>query len=569
MIRCPYLTFYVCALLVATASALPKALAHPTESNLRIVTPLAEVHGTLLTPHIEEKLPCVVILGGTLSQDRDGRLFDKNAPPRDALKRLAEALDGGGYASFRYDRVGYGLSKPAAKWTGTYSDEAVVAATVIERIRKDGRFGKVIVVGESAGAYVACLAAKAGTQADGYIFLGGFCGQSEELYEYNFGSLVKYAESSAERGQWASGKTRYELALGRHYREMLAAATEGKSDFACDDSGFAFKIGGLARRREELTMRPDEMFGQIKAPLLALAGEKDRNVPAQHAVRIVEVAKTAGNKDVSHEVLSALDHSFQEVPAEEDSQMRERHEKTSFLRPYSSKPYHALLGWLAKRFPSPAELHAEQVEQAAARPTATPPAIATAPPTTVRAKEKPELDPLTENTPERLHLAPGIEIIPDITDAKKTAGVPTLEGRIGPLLLAEGCQAHFIEMQGGMFVGEHPHSTESIIYTVRGQWVLCSAGRRQLMKAGTLFRFGRNVPTGYEVPFAEAAFILIFKGDRTTKEEKEFMDYLKGMAGRLEREHKDGIPYLLTDPPQNHAARLFARQVNPKFDEGK
>ena len=115
MIRRHRLLFHVCAVLLATVAVLPTAFAHPTESTLRIATPLAEVHGTLLMPHIEAKLPCVVILGGTLSQDRDGRLFDKNAPPRDALKRLAEALDGGGYASFRYDRVGYGLSKPAAK----------------------------------------------------------------------------------------------------------------------------------------------------------------------------------------------------------------------------------------------------------------------------------------------------------------------------------------------------------------------------------------------------------------------------------------------------------------------
>jgi hypothetical protein len=50
------------------------------------------------------------------------------------------------------------------------------------------------------------------------------------------------------------------------------------------------------------------------------------------------------------------------------------------------------------------------------------------------------------------------------------AVVETLEGRIRPLLLGEGCQAHFIEMPAGMFTEEHPHGSESINYMVRGQW---------------------------------------------------------------------------------------------------
>jgi alpha-beta hydrolase superfamily lysophospholipase len=94
-------------------------------------------------------------------------MFDGNAPPRDALERLAQALQAGGYGSIRYDRIGYGQSKASAKWIGSYADEAAVAAAVVAQVRNSRDFSKVIVLGESAGAYVACLAAKAGTQADG------------------------------------------------------------------------------------------------------------------------------------------------------------------------------------------------------------------------------------------------------------------------------------------------------------------------------------------------------------------------------------------------------------------
>ena len=185
----------------------------------------------------------------------------------------------------------------------------------------------------------------------------------------------------------------------------------------------------------------------------------------------------------------------------------------------------------------------------------------------VRAPRRPNGTQPTEITPARLHLAPGIQIVDDITDKKQTAGVATLEGQIGPLLLGEGCQAHFIDMPAGMYCEEHPHSNESIIFTVRGQWVLCSKGRRHVMQPGTLFHFAPNTPTGYEVPFSEDAFILIFKGQRLTDNEADFIQYLKGMAKRLQQEHQAGVAYLLSDLPSDHAAIRFAREVNPDFAE--
>ncbi|HUE74793.1 MAG TPA: alpha/beta fold hydrolase [Pirellulaceae bacterium] len=558
MCRRPW--FYLPLAFLATLAA--KAGGHDAvQRQLRIQTPLADVAGTLLIPHVHERVPIVVLIGGTLSQDRDGRMFDQKAPPRDALRRWGEALQAGGYASFRYDKVGSGQSQAKTGWKGTYSDEAAVAAAVIKQLQQDPRFGKVIVAGESAGAYVACLAAKDGTQADGYLFLGAFCGRPEELYEYNFGRLSAFADSSADRMAWAKDKVRYELALGRHYRGMLAAAEGGQDEYSTDDDGFAFRIGGLVRRREELSLRPDEMFRHIKTPALALAGKLDRNVPPEHAEYAARFMREAGNDEATHRLIDGTDHSFQQAAAEEETQIRERYELTSFRRPYSAKAYRTALEWLYENFPTEAESHDEQLEQIAARATPQPKVAAAS-----RAQEGPEFDPVTENTPRRVQLAPGVEIVPDITDREQTAGVETLEGRIGPLLLGDGSQAHFIEMQGGMFVAEHPHASESIIYTVRGQWVLCSRGRRQLMQPGTLFRFAAGAPTGYEVPFDEPALILIFKGDRLTKEEREFMDYLKGMAGRLEKEHAQGVPYLMGDLPADHPARVFAKEVNPKFD---
>ncbi|MEX2188381.1 MAG: alpha/beta fold hydrolase [Pirellulales bacterium] len=560
------------------------AAAHdgPLSIDVTIASPVADVAGTLLLPHAHDKVPCVVIVGGTLSHDRNGKLFAKDAPDRDALKRLAEALAVAGYASLRYDKVGYGGSKQNKAWTGSYGDEARVAAAAIEFARRRDEISKVIAAGESSGGYVACLAAKDGAAADAYIFLGALCGSSEEMYAYTFGGFVQWAESSPERLAWAEKNRRRDLALGRTYKTMLAAAADGKNEIELVDGDYRFTMGGLFRRREELRFPPDEMFKQIHAPTLALQGEHDLNVSPKHAAKIAEIVAGGVSEDVKKQVkyvtIAGADHSFQSTPIDEDLRYRERYTLESLRRPYSPRLYGEIVLWLAKVAPTTSQGHSPAEVAAASRDAQdhghkdghdhSDGKKPSADPADRRAVAKTEVDAKTDTTPERIALAPGIEIIDDVTSREKTAGVDTLEGRIGPLLLATGCQAHFIDMPGGMYVEEHAHSTESIIYTVRGQWVLCSSGRRHLMKPGTLFRFTAGTPTGFEVPFDEDAFILIFKGDRTTKVEGEFVDYLKGMAERLKKEHAAGTPFLLSELPADHAARKFARAVNPKFDGG-
>ncbi len=522
-----------------------------TETAVTFGTPAAQGAGTFLQPLATGQLPCVVIVGGTLSQTRDGELHERGAPPRNALKRLAEALAAAGYASLRYDRVGFGGSQAQPGWTGSYRDEARMAAAAMAWAREQTNVSQVLVAGESAGAYLACLAAEAGTHADAYVFLGGFCGTSHELYDYNFGRLARYAGSSPERFRWAGQHARRDLALGRHFEAMLAAAAAGEAQFELVDGEFRMTLG-LARRREELRWPPADMFKHIRAPALALAGKEDLNVPSEHAWRIAQTINAAGNTNVAALLLSACDHSFQWLPPDHDHDVafRERYTLESFKRGYNTNVYAAMIGWLRKVVPSPAD-----------PALAIPPAPTTPP--WQRAIAAAELDPTTGHTPERLQLAPGIEIIEDITDRARTAGVETLEGRIGPLLLAEGCQAHFIEMPAGMYAEEHPHGSESLIYTVRGRWVLCSQGRRQVMKPGSLFRFGAHISTGYEVPFDEPASILIFKGGRTTAREEEFIQYLQGMASRLEGQRGKGQEvFRFDDLPAAHAAREFAGQLH-------
>jgi pimeloyl-ACP methyl ester carboxylesterase len=337
-------------------------------SEVRIHCSIAEIAGDLTFPLEGHGPPCVVVVGGTLSHNRDGKFCREGIPSRDALKRLADALSLGGYAVLRYDRPGIGESRTKNGWVNSYSNQARVAASVIRFARDNPRVGPIIAVGESAGAYMLCLAAREGTRADANLFLGAFCGPAEELYEYNFARLVRYAESSPERSKWVGERLRFGLLLGRCYKQIFAAARQGREICELNDDSYRARID-LTRRREELDRPPDRMFRHISNPALVLAGEHDLNVPSTHAHRAVEIMRNAGNPDVTGMVIPSADHSFQIPPEDDDLRFRERYTFESFLRPYHPGLYRTILDWLGGTFPTGIRVAPLELDRIASRPT--------------------------------------------------------------------------------------------------------------------------------------------------------------------------------------------------------
>lgn len=156
-------------------------------------------------------------------------------------------------------------------------------------------------------------------------------------------------------------------------------------------------------------------------------------------------------------------------------------------------------------------------------------------------------------------LTDGVEIVREL---EEQPGVNTLEGRIGMLLQGESVQSHFIDMPPGLYLDEHAHETESIIVTLRGSWVLCARGERTRMDAGDIFWFGPGVPTGYEVPFDERAFILIFKGQKTDGGPEEFVSYLEEVDERLATEREEeGRAFTFDELDDDHPAVAFAESL--------
>jgi quercetin dioxygenase-like cupin family protein len=169
--------------------------------------------------------------------------------------------------------------------------------------------------------------------------------------------------------------------------------------------------------------------------------------------------------------------------------------------------------------------------------------------------------------PEYIQLATNAEIIPDISDAVKTNGVLTHEGVIGPLLFGEKIKSFFIELQPGMFLAEHPHPTESLVYTVSGRWVITSEGKRQVMEPGSVFYFGDNIPTGWEAPFNEKALLYVVKIKMEGENYEPFTKGLMDVKKMMEKEKANGTVFYFNGLKADHPAVVFAKKVNPDFNE--
>ena len=174
----------------------------------------------------------------------------------------------------------------------------------------------------------------------------------------------------------------------------------------------------------------------------------------------------------------------------------------------------------------------------------------------------------TSTSPEYIQLANNVEIIEDVQEAMDgDSATFTHEGYFGPLLFGEELRAYTLRLEPGMFLSEHPHPTESIIYTMSGSWVLCSEGKRKVMEAGSIFHFGSDMPTGWEAPFAEGADILIFKKKREGDTYDAFVKGISEMAQSLDAQMEEGEPFYYYQLSDDHPAIEFAKSKNPDFDE--
>jgi alpha-beta hydrolase superfamily lysophospholipase len=232
-----------------------------------------ELVGTVEMP-AAPKPPVVVIIAGSGPTDRDGN--NPIAGNGNCLKLLAEGLKDAGVASVRYDKRGIGAS---AKLLGKeedlrFDDYAQDAAAWIAWAKKDGRFGKVFVLGHSEGALLGTMAAQK-EEVAGLITVSGAARPAAEVLKEQLKRNLPEnlrAEGLAMTDRLAAGERVEKVPLWAWTLFRPSVQPYVISWFRCD---------------------PVAEMKKLKCPVLIVQGTTDLQVPPEEAKLL---AKAAGER---------------------------------------------------------------------------------------------------------------------------------------------------------------------------------------------------------------------------------------------------------------------------------
>lgn len=269
--------------------------------------------GTLTLPTGDGPHPAVVLISGSGPQDRDETVFGHRP-----FLVLSDYLTRHGIAVLRYDDRGVAESTGdiATAVTPDFADDAEGAVRfLLERPEIDrARIG---LIGHSEGALVAPIVASRTSDVGFVVLLAGTGVNGEELLVMQLIAINRALGVSEEITQQRSRlqKELLELLAGapddsaavERAREVLAGA--GVTGRAADAQVAALQSPWM---QYFLTYDPLPALRELEVPVLAMWGEKDRQVPPDGNKPQMDAALAAsGSPDVTSVVLPGLNHLFQ------------------------------------------------------------------------------------------------------------------------------------------------------------------------------------------------------------------------------------------------------------------
>lgn len=297
-----------------------------------------ELHGTLTLPKGVENFPAVILVTGSGLQNRDEDIFGFKI-----FKIIAEKLSENGIAVLRYDDRGYGKSRGEAK-TATTKDFAMDAAAGIKYLksRKEINKDKVGIFGHSEGGIIAAmLAADAGVSPAFCIMMAGTAVPGDTIINFQIISMNKAQGVDESEIPWiidfqnrvynyiknydlptdTAAMKRLEAELLEFNIKAIDLLPDSIRKNVTDKEKYArFRVTQSLGQITSpwfkffISYDPAEALRQVKAPLLAIFGKKDMQVPPDMNIpALKEAVKVSANKDVTIEVFPDANHLFQKA----------------------------------------------------------------------------------------------------------------------------------------------------------------------------------------------------------------------------------------------------------------
>jgi hypothetical protein len=307
-----------------------------------------QLAGVLRTPEQGGRFPAVLLVHGSLEQDRDGNLLakreEKPAYRKNLFLEIARRLCAAGFAAFSWDRRGCGRSEGGTGDVFAQSRDAIAALHALQS-QEEVDSQRIAVLGQSAGVYTACLLAREECGPKAYVLQGGLFRDYAEMMAFNYERVARYAASSPENLAWVEENDLCSLIIGLNLNQIESQAKEGKREH-----DIAYK-GKIWKFHHDPTCylpeyAPSGQFKHIKKPALIMHGECDLNVPVGDAKLIKDELIKNGNQNVDLVIIPGADHSFQEIAEDLDLRLRERMSLESCKRPYCSAYFQTLLDFL-------------------------------------------------------------------------------------------------------------------------------------------------------------------------------------------------------------------------------
>jgi pimeloyl-ACP methyl ester carboxylesterase len=315
---------------IAAVSSRSVTISRPNDQPVSIPSNGFTLAGTVSKPSSTsaERLPAVVLVGGSGPTDRDGL-----AVGIPILGQIAGALADARYIGLRYDKRGIGQSGGRAE-SATFTDYAddVRAAVKLLADRKDVDPKRIAVVGHSEGGLIALMAAAKDKKIDavGLIATPGVTGADIVLAQQK--RLLDRTKLTPEEKQAKveEQKRIHQAVITGKGLELLPPAVRR----SVDNPEFL----GI------LTTDPAKLMTQVKQPLLIVQGELDTQVEPRNADTLAALARQRKNAAAVDVVrVPAINHLL--VPAttgevSEYADLKDKH--------VSGAVTQAIVSWLNK-----------------------------------------------------------------------------------------------------------------------------------------------------------------------------------------------------------------------------
>ncbi len=267
---------------------------------------------TITIPKGDGPFPAVVLITGSGPQDRDESLMGHRP-----FLVLADYLTRRGVVVLRADDRGVGQSMgDFAKATSADFATDAEAGLAYLKTRPEVNPRKLGLIGHSEGGMIAPMIAARNPDVAYIVMMAGTGVRGDQLLPAQVAAILESSGKSHAEAEKAANEEREVLALSQ--RETDDSVVLKRLQELSPDKAAEMQMAGQMQQlrspwfRYFMTYDPALALGKVTCPVLAINGEKDRQViPEQNLPPIREALKAAGNTHFEVVELPGLNHLFQ------------------------------------------------------------------------------------------------------------------------------------------------------------------------------------------------------------------------------------------------------------------